>query len=193
MGLTLKTVADGAGLSVGFISQVERDLVAPSLSSLAGMAAVLEVPMAELIPDVAPAPAETRHNKRPIYHVGAETTKAYERISTTFPGSVLTSVIIHELPGDRTEPMRHEGEELFYVLEGTLTVEVEDRRTILNAGDSLHFSSRRRHSSWNHGTTTAVILHTCTMDVFGDQIPDTSRTNRSRRSGAPGKRDRVKP
>lgn len=34
LGLPLKEVADGAGLSVGFISQIERDLTAPSLSSL---------------------------------------------------------------------------------------------------------------------------------------------------------------
>ena len=30
LGLTLKQVADGAGLSVGFISQIERGLNAPS-------------------------------------------------------------------------------------------------------------------------------------------------------------------
>ncbi|MEM7319920.1 MAG: helix-turn-helix domain-containing protein, partial [Pseudomonadota bacterium] len=32
LGLTMQTVADAAGLSVGFISQVERGLTSPSLA-----------------------------------------------------------------------------------------------------------------------------------------------------------------
>ena len=43
LNLSLKDVADKAGLSVGFISQVERDLVSPSLSSLASIAKHLKL------------------------------------------------------------------------------------------------------------------------------------------------------
>ena len=93
----------------------------------------------------------------------------YERISASFPGSVLNSVIIHKPPGHRSEWIRHEGEELFYILEGAITVETEDESTVLEAGSSIHFKSTRRHSSWNHGTSPAVILHVCTSDLFGDQ------------------------
>lgn len=170
LGLTLREVADGAGLSTGFISQTERDLVAPSLSSLAAMAMVLRVPMAELLPDVR-APARTRNAQRAIYEVGGQGGLGYERLTTAFAGSVLNGVIIHERPGHRSEPIRHDGEEVFFVLQGTITVEVEGRRLILNAGDSLHFSSQRRHSTWNHGAELATILHVCTMDVFGDRVP----------------------
>ncbi|WP_210526651.1 helix-turn-helix domain-containing protein [Rubellimicrobium arenae] len=170
LGLTLKDVARGAGLSTGFISQVERDLVAPSLSSLAAMARILDVPLAQLLPDVRGS-ARTTSMQRPIHKVGTEPHLGYERLTTSFAGSVLNGVIIHEEPGHWSEPIRHEGEEMFFVLEGAITVEVEGDRTVLNAGDSLHFSSRRRHSTWNHGTTAATILHVCTMDVFGDRIP----------------------
>ena len=51
-------------------------------------------------------------------------------------------------------------------------MEVEDERTVLKAGDSIHFASTRLHSAWNHGTAPAVVLHVCTMDVFGDREPD---------------------
>ena len=40
LGLTMQAVADGAGLSVGFISRVERNLTAPSLGSFASIAEV---------------------------------------------------------------------------------------------------------------------------------------------------------
>ena len=176
--LTLKEVADGAGLSVGFISQVERGLTAPSISSLAGIARVLGTHISEFLSQPKGDVPYTLRDRRPLYSVERSGLQ-YERISASFPGSVLSSVITHEPPGYRSEPIRHEGEELFYVLDGELTVEVEDERTILKAGDSIHFASTRLHSAWNHGTAPAVVLHVCTMDVFGDREPD---------AGPPGSR-----
>ena len=171
LGLTLKEVADGAGLSVGFISQVERGLAAPSISSLAGVARVLGTHISEFLSQPKGDLPYTLRDKRPLYSVERSGLQ-YERISASFPGSALSSVITHEPPGYRSEPIRHEGEELFYILDGELTVEIEEMRTILKAGDSIHFASTRRHSAWNHGTAPAVVLHVCTMDVFGDREPD---------------------
>jgi len=112
----------------------------------------------------------TRHGERPVYALGDNAIN-YERLSAAFPGNVLRSVIIHEPPGFRSEPMAHEGEEMFFVLEGALTIEIDGIRTILDAGDSVHFPSTRTHATWNHTTSTTAVLHTCTMDVFGDGTP----------------------
>ena len=109
----------------------------------------------------------TRHAERPHYAIGVGSF-TYERLSSSFPGNVLRSVIIHEPPGYRSEPIAHEGEEIFFVLDGALTVEVDGERVVLEAGDSIHFQSTRVHSTWNHTIRPATILHTCTMDVFGD-------------------------
>ncbi|WP_290776729.1 cupin domain-containing protein [Hoeflea sp.] len=165
--LTLKDVAEGAGLSVGFISQVERGLTVPSLSSLASIAAVLESHVTSFLAQPEGKSPHTRHNERPIYAVDKEAL-SYERLSTSFPGSVLNSVIVHEPPGYRSEPIQHVGEEMFFVLQGAITLEVDNETTVLEAGDSIHFASMRRHSSWNHTAEPATILHVCTMDVFGD-------------------------
>lgn len=167
LDLTLQDVADGAGLSVGFISQVERGLTTPSLSSLAGISRVLKSHITDFLSVPGGSSELTRHDKRPVYAVD-EKSMTYERISTVFPKSTLNSVIIHEPPGHRSEPIRHEGEELFFILNGAITVEVDSTATILEAGDSIHFDSMRRHSTWNHTLEPAVILHICTMDVFGD-------------------------
>jgi transcriptional regulator with XRE-family HTH domain len=167
LGLTLKEVADGAGLSVGFISQIERDIAAPSLSSLASVARVLGTDVGEFLSQPSGAAPATRHNQRPVYSVHGNAL-SYERLSAAFPGNVLRSVIIHEPPGHRSEPISHEGEEIFFILDGAITVEVDGERTILEAGDSIHFPSTRIHSTWNHTDREATILHTCTMDVFGD-------------------------
>ncbi|MBN9059980.1 MAG: helix-turn-helix transcriptional regulator, partial [Rhizobiales bacterium] len=43
--LTLQRVAEATGLSIGFLSQVERDITTPSLSSLVTIAKALDLPV----------------------------------------------------------------------------------------------------------------------------------------------------
>lgn len=170
LGLTLQTVADRAGLTAGFISQVERGLAAPSLSSLTAISRVLDMDPADVFAQPQPPEATTRAGQRPVYGLAPDAL-SYERISSSFPGNVLRAVIIHEAPGHRSEPISHEGEELFFILSGALTVEIDGVRQVLQAGDSVHFASTRVHSTWNHTDHPTTILHTCTMDVFGDARP----------------------
>jgi transcriptional regulator with XRE-family HTH domain len=170
LGLTLKEVADGAALSVGFISQIERDITIPSLTSLINVCRVLKSEVGDFLQQPRGDKPVTRHDQRPIYALGSNAI-TYERVSASFPGNVLRSMIIHEPPGFRSEPMSHEGEEIFFILEGALTVEIDGQRTILEGGDSIHFPSTRTHVTWNHTNRPTTVLHTCTMDVFGDGMP----------------------
>ena len=173
MGLTQKEVAEGAGLTIGFISHVERGIAFPSLTSLISICDVLGQHISSFFAQPPGKFPYTRNDQRAVYSLRGdfETGKAlrYERLSTVFGGNVLSSVIVHEPPGYRGEPIEHEGEEMFFVLNGEITVEVEGERILLQAGDSFHFASTRRHASWNHTDSEASFLHVCTMDVFGDK------------------------
>lgn len=167
LGMTLQAVADAAGLSVGFISQVERGLTAPSLGSLVSMAEALKSPLSAFLDQPVQSSTITHRQSRESYSTPG-TVLTYERISAAFEGSQLHSVIVHEPPGHRGEPISHRGEEMFYILQGEITVEIEGEVEILRAGDSIHFDSTRVHSTWNHGTGPASILWCGTMDIFGD-------------------------
>lgn len=170
LGLTMQSVADAAGLSVGFISQVERGLTSPSLSSLASLADVLQTHISAFLDQPKPDGRTTRTANRESYSV-AGAPVSYERLSTTFDGSQLHSVIVNAPPGHRAEPISHRGEEMFFMLEGELTVEIEGSVEILRQGDSTHFDSRRIHSTWNHTNNPASMIWSGTMDIFGD-APD---------------------
>ena len=174
--MTLQEVADEAGFSVGFISQIERGITVPSLTSLIAVCRTLKVEAGSFLNPPKVATPFTRREHRPIYGLGGERGNAvsYERLSASFPGNVLRSTIIHEPPGHRSEPMSHEGEEIFFILQGALTLEVDGERMVLEAGDSAHFPSLRTHTMWNHTSQPTTILHTCTMDVFGDGDPSGS-------------------
>ena len=175
LGLTMQQVADQAGLSVGFISQIERGITTPSLSSLVSVARVLGLHVSDFLAQPRADSPRTRQDERPVYAI-SRNSLTYERISSSFPGSVLRSVIIHEPPGHRNEPIAHEGEEMLYVVEGKITVEVDGERSILETGDSVHFPSTKVHSTWNHGSRPATILWVGTMDVFGENEESASRT-----------------
>jgi len=166
-GMTLQQVADAAGLTPGFISQIERDLATPSITSLTNVARVLDLDPAAFLAQPPDPGAATRAGARPVWGLDPSLL-GYERLSSTFPGNVLRAVIIHEAPGHRTEPISHEGEELFFILSGALTVELDGETHELQPGDSIHFASTRVHSTWNHTESVTTMLHTCTMDVFGD-------------------------
>ena len=183
LGLTLQQVGDGAKLSVGFISQVERDLTSPSLSSLAAISRVLQAHISEFFAIPGGASLTTRARTRGHYSLDERNTD-YERVTANFPGHVLNGVIVHDPPGYRSEPIRHEGEEFFFVLSGSITVELDGKATILNTGDSIHFRSNREHSTWNHTVDPASVLVMVTMDIFGET--DTEKMGRIYHDSGPG-------
>jgi len=166
--LSMKEVAVSSGLSIGFISQVERGLTSPSLTSLTAIANFLRSDVTNFLSQPKSKSSITRHQERDVYTINKNGLQ-YERLSDSFPGHTLNSVIIHEMPGHRSESISHEGEEFFFILEGAITIYIDGVVNILEAGDSLHFDSSRSHSAWNHTNKVTSVLHVCTMNVFGDQ------------------------
>ncbi len=181
LGLTLQTVANRAGLTVGFISQIERDLTAPSLSSLVSVSQVLEMHVSEFLSQPKGDKSITRQDERRAYAVG-NNSMSYERLSSNFAGNVLRSVLVHEPPGHKGEPISHDGEEMLFVLSGMLTAEIGGIHTILKTGDSIHFPSTTTHSSWNHTDETTTFLWVGTMDVFGEEGAEPDPIHRNSRS-----------
>lgn len=169
--LTMQHVADQAGLSVGFISQVERGITVPSLGSLVSIAKVLGKPVSFFLENESIGSELTRRGDRQSFEV-AEGSVSYERLSTSFQNSKLHSVIIHEPPGHRMEPISHDGEELIFILQGEMSVEIEGEITLLRQGDSMHFDSTRIHAIWNHGVETTSVLWCGTLEIFGDGDPN---------------------
>jgi (S)-ureidoglycine aminohydrolase len=56
-------------------------------------------------------------------------------------------------PGERSHPPhRHDGTEAFYMLEGEGTLEIDDERLTLAAGESAVFDPQKLHGLVNSGT-----------------------------------------
>lgn len=150
-GLSLREFATRAGLSPGFVSQLERELVDPSLETLRRIAALLGRPVFDLFQDGdVEGPAVVRRDRRmkissPLGGI------SYSRLS---PGSGRLEVLegVLEAGGrSSSEPWSHPSEECVTVLAGSLTVEVDGRTLQLDEGDACSFDSRLPHCYLNAG------------------------------------------
>ncbi|WP_050932068.1 helix-turn-helix domain-containing protein [Aestuariivita boseongensis] len=139
-GLTLTDLADRVGRSVGWLSQVERDLSDLSVSDLREVAVALDVPVSMFFSH-GPAPVEEAgyivraDARRPIGTSQAglveellspDLTDDFEMVHSTFkPGSAIT------------KPVSRPTQEVGYVVSGQLDLTIGDQAFTVGAGDSF--------------------------------------------------------
>ena len=132
-GLTLTDLANRTGLSIGFLSQVEATITAPSLSSLALIASALDARMHDFIRE--PPPTQLHHHDETGSAFAIdEGTLSYERLSGSFPGKQLNAIRMDVPAGYRSEETSHDGEEFVFVLSGAIRYVLADRPVDLAAG-----------------------------------------------------------
>lgn len=170
-GLTLQSLADEAGISVGFLSLVERDKATPSLGTLASLAAALGVDIDHFIATPKPADSVTRAGERPRFSI-TDASLSYERITTTLPGGTLSSLIMHIPVGYASEVTAHVGEEIIVVLDGVLRQTLGEATFILHPGDAMHFMGDTPHSFANIGQVPVRLLWTGTSPRLIGRSPE---------------------
>jgi len=184
--MTLQEICDAAGISLGYLSQVERDQATPSLGTLAQIARSLDVGMDYFISTPSVSDALTRQSEREKFSVDGSSV-LYERIAADFAGNILSSFVLNIPPGYRSETVSHEGEEILYVLEGTITQRLDDEEIVMTAGDSLHFRGNRPHAWWNDSGKPARLLWTGTLPLFRGRpaLADTTAKSRTKTGKSP--------
>jgi transcriptional regulator with XRE-family HTH domain len=171
-GLRLHELAKRLGCTEGFLSKVENDKVNPSLAVLHRLVRELEVNIAILFdPPTEEGPVQIMlPGKRPLIKLDPMLPGrgiALERLISTGRGMLLEANIHHVDPGGRTDgAITHEGEELGYVLEGQLELEVDGRKYRLSKGDSFFYRSELKHQYRNPGRTSTRVLWVCTPPTF---------------------------
>jgi transcriptional regulator with XRE-family HTH domain len=155
-GLTLLQLARKAQCSESLISKIENGSATPSLASLHRLAAALETNIAALTSPVAPPPSPVmRRGERPLIP-GAI---SLERITLPVDNGLLQANIHIVAPGEASDGLiDHLGEEVGYVLEGTIELVLGGATYTLHAGDSFYFASDTPHGYRNGGEVVARIF-----------------------------------
>lgn len=163
LNLSLRELSKQSGLSIGFLSLVERGRSSPALTSLSNVAKALGVELSSFFPAeeeeqneaeetkqrVSPLPYVTRANDAAELSI-ILSQRIYKMLSPRIPGLVLEPIFVTVQPGDTMdEPYGHEGEEFAYVLSGELVFIVDGVPYRLGPGDSVHFRSTVSHAMRN--------------------------------------------
>ncbi|MBN1313824.1 MAG: MerR family transcriptional regulator [Anaerolineales bacterium] len=144
-GLTLEQAARQSGLSVSFISAVERGSAGISLTSLLKLTLAYNVLLQDLYKETTPGKTKlVKAADRLVF----EPSNAGVRIEqlTYGPARMEAQYFLLE-PGASSEgAYSHKGEELIYVLEGSIDFFLdEDEYYHAEAGDCIYFSSHQFH------------------------------------------------
>jgi transcriptional regulator with XRE-family HTH domain len=150
-GLSQTALADLSGISRRMIVGIESGEANISLSSLDRLAAALGVSFSEVV-----RPPEAADNRRIDSLAWAGThPESRGTLLGTAPAAREAELWIWSLGEGERYPAEADAanwHEMLYVIEGTLTVEAQDGRHGVKAGDFLIFSSDRPYVFFNAGT-----------------------------------------
>jgi transcriptional regulator with XRE-family HTH domain len=165
--LSLRTVAEAAGVSESFLSQIERGVASPSVASLRRVAGALGESVGALFegPPVSGGVVRVRDRRRLVHPQ-----RQWEDVLLTPASSRRLQVILSTIEagaGSGSEPYSHDSdEECVIVLNGQLEFWVDEERHVLEEGDSLLFESRRPHRNRNPGPGKAEVLWVITPPSY---------------------------
>jgi transcriptional regulator with XRE-family HTH domain len=185
--LTLEGLSQKTELSKSFLSQIERGLAQPSISSLKKIAREFAISVVDLFPSEIDLEGHNG-NLPPIkkngqmYIEDVQVVRAGRRKRLTLPGSYVSYDLLTpdlnrqvEVMFMRINPGEHSGEEPMvdlpgekfgYVLKGTLEARVGDKIYQLTAGDGIYFPAHFPHSWRGLGEDSIEVLWVLTPPRF---------------------------
>jgi transcriptional regulator with XRE-family HTH domain len=166
-GMTVREIARRVGVSPSLISQIERDTVNPSVSTLWSLVTVLGLTMGDLFSEESPPqgiPPAAPDSAGPVTVPGSravinlETGVHWERLTATTDPVV--EFLTVEYPAgaascDEDSLVRHGGKEYGYVTEGRLGVRVGFDEWELGPGMAISFDASAPHRLWAIGDQPA--------------------------------------
>lgn len=156
--MTLKDVSEATDLSIGYLSQLERGLTSIAHDTLKKVAKALDVEMNYFMEQPkTKAKVTLRSYEREVLRIEGSSIIEYAMTNMADCAEMLPKLveILPQKEIEETESYGHEGEEFVYVLEGILTLQMEDDITDLYPGDCAHYKSTRLHN-WSNQTNKVV-------------------------------------
>ena len=163
-GLSLAQVARATGVSVGFLSSLERGQMRSSVATLRRIARFYRTNILSLFETVGENPRLVRPAQRKIL----ETNAGVRMELLAWGNTAMEPHLFRVKPGGGSgESYTHEGEEFLHVLRGEFEIWLgAGEQYRLKTGDSLYFESSTPHRWRNPGRAEAWLLWVNTPPTF---------------------------
>jgi DNA-binding transcriptional MerR regulator/quercetin dioxygenase-like cupin family protein len=161
--MSLAQVARAAGISVGFLSALERSQMSGSVGTLRKLARFYKTNILDFYDANGASGRQVRPAQRKVLEAGPGVRMELLAWGDTVMEPHLFRVAPQSGSGDS---YAHEGEEFIYVLRGALNITLETEEYRLKAGDSFYFESATPHHWKNPGRSETWLLWVNTPPTF---------------------------
>lgn len=163
-GLSLAKVSEEIGISIGFLSAIERSAMNASVSTLRNLAKFYKLNILDFFDQ-----SGNRQNLvRPSERRQLQASDGVRMELLAWGNPVMEPHLFHVAPGAGSGDgeYAHEGEEFLFVLSGALDLVVDGAGYTLKKGDSFYFESTTPHRWSNTTKKEAVVLWVNTPPTF---------------------------
>ena len=164
-GLTLEELASRCELTKGFLSQVERNLTSPSISTLEDILEALGTSLPEFFQE---KPAGRIVFGKEDYFVDEREEYSIEWIVPNAQKNEMEPILLHLRPGGKSfATSNHEGQEFGYVIKGTVWIQMEGGAKFkVQAGETFYLDGEQSHTLVNASSASARVIWVSTPPVF---------------------------
>src|SRR5260370_14497585 len=161
--LSLAQVALTVGISVGFLSALERSQMSASVGTLRKLARFYKTSILDFFDATGASSRQVQPAQRKVLEAGPGVRMELLACGNT----MMEPHLFRVAPGAGSgESYSHEGEEFLYILSGALRITLENEEYRLKAGDSFYFESATPHHWKNPGRAEAWLLWVNTPPTF---------------------------
>lgn len=161
--LSLAQVASAVGVSVGFLSALERSRMTASVGTLRKLARFYKTNILDFFDPAESNSPLVSPEKRKVLHAGEGVTMELLAWGNTVMEPHLFRIAPDAGSG---ESYAHEGEEFLFVLKGELKIGLNGKEYQLKEGDSFYFESATPHHWKNPGRKETWVLWVNTPPTF---------------------------
>lgn len=162
--LTLEELASRSELTKGFLSQVERNLTSPSISTLEDLLEALGTNLSEFF--------QSEEEEKVVFQtqdffVDEQDNYMIEWVIPNAQKNEMEPILLTLHAHQKSREMEcHSGEEFGYVLKGTINLVRGNKKYRLKAKETFYLDGKIAHYLENTGTSDAKVLWITTPPMF---------------------------
>ena len=162
--LTLDDLASRSELTKGFLSQVERNLTAPSIATLEDILEALGSSLSDFFHE-----EEEKQIVFPVqdFFVDSQEDCQIEWVIPNAQKNEMEPILLTIYPHKKSHVLSaYDGEEFGYVLKGNITIVRGNKKYKVKAKETFYMDGSKSHYLYNHGNSDAKVLWITTPPMF---------------------------
>jgi len=164
--VTLRELAKRTGFTKGYLSKIENTKKAPPVSTLIVLSKALEISLSDIFgetTDRSPACLVKKKERPVMVRDGTVFGYAYQMLAHKFYNKHMQPYILTLPKGVKENALfQHAGEEMLFVLEGTMKFFHGDNQYLMGEGDCLYFDAAIPH----YGVCQGKMEVKCLMVIY---------------------------